>query len=94
MIFRVRSPVKPAVSDGMGRGTPVMSHGPSFTLLHTHKTWYNKIMIALIEKHRDQIAALCRQYGVRRLELFGSAARGDFNANSSDVDFFLRVKPD
>src|SRR4051812_14074730 len=45
-------------------------------------------MHALIEQHRDQIAALCRTYGVRRLELFGSAARDDFNPTSSDIDFF------
>jgi predicted nucleotidyltransferase len=45
-------------------------------------------MIDLIEKHQLQIAALCRKYGVKRLELFGSAARGDFNSTKSDVDFF------
>jgi len=29
-------------------------------------------MHPLIETHREQIAALCRKYGVRRLEVFGS----------------------
>ena len=29
-----------------------------------------------IETHREQIAGLCRRYGVKRLQLFGSAARG------------------
>jgi len=57
------------------------------------KTWYNKIMIALIEQHREQIAALCRQYGVRRLEVFGSAAKGDFNPATSDIDFFYELSP-
>ncbi len=44
-------------------------------------------MIDLIEAHRDAIIALCRQYGVRRLDLFGSAATGAFNAETSDLDF-------
>jgi len=43
-------------------------------------------MHPLIEKHREQIAALCRQYGVRRLEVFGSVLRDDFDATASDVD--------
>jgi predicted nucleotidyltransferase len=29
------------------------------------------------------------KYDVKRLELFGSAARDDFDAASSDVDFFV-----
>ena len=33
-------------------------------------------MPALIEQHRDEIAGLCRRFGMRRLEVFGSAARG------------------
>ena len=35
-------------------------------------------MLPLIEQHRTEIEALCRKYGVKRLDLFGSAARGDF----------------
>ncbi len=45
-------------------------------------------MSPLIEQHRSQIEALCRKHGVKRLELFGSAARGDFDPARSDVDFF------
>lgn len=37
----------------------------------------------------QSISALCRQFGVKRLELFGSAARGDFSAGKSDYDFFV-----
>lgn len=44
-------------------------------------------MISLIEDNRAAIVALCKQYGVRKLALFGSAARGDFNPDTSDVDF-------
>ena len=33
-----------------------------------------------IEKHRETLTALCHRYGVVRLEVFGSAARGaDFD---------------
>jgi len=46
-------------------------------------------MIDLIAQHRIQIEQLCQRYGVKRLELFGSAARGDFDPTRSDVDFFI-----
>lgn len=43
-------------------------------------------MHALIEAHRDDIARLCRQYGVQRLDAFGSITRSDFDVLRSDVD--------
>ena len=46
-------------------------------------------MIALIESHREEIAALCRKYHIRRLDLFGSAATGAFDPASSDLDFVV-----
>lgn len=46
-------------------------------------------MIPLIEDNREAIVALCKTYGVRKLALFGSAARGDFDPATSDVDFLL-----
>ena len=47
-----------------------------------------------IEQHRDQIADICRRYAVRRLEVFGSAARGtDFNPETSDADFLVEFEP-
>jgi predicted nucleotidyltransferase len=50
---------------------------------------YNDVgMIDLIEQHRPQIAELCRRYRVKKLELFGSAASGEFDPARSDVDFF------
>lgn len=51
-------------------------------------------MIALLEQYRHQIADLCRKYGVRKLELFGSAARGDFDSAQSDIDFFFEFDAD
>jgi uncharacterized protein len=45
-------------------------------------------MIKLVEQHRHEITALCRKYGVQKLELFGSAASGKFDPTNSDIDFF------
>jgi predicted nucleotidyltransferase len=43
-----------------------------------------------IAEKREALAALCRRYGVARLEVFGSAARGlDFDAKKSDFDFLV-----
>lgn len=39
-----------------------------------------------IASHRDELAQLCMQYGVRRLELFGSASRG---GAAHDLDFLV-----
>jgi predicted nucleotidyltransferase len=47
-----------------------------------------------VAKHRDAIAELCRRYGVTRLEVFGSAARGeDFDPARSDVDLLVEFGP-
>lgn len=37
----------------------------------------------------DKLATLCAAYGVKRLELFGSASRNDFDLEKSDLDFLL-----
>lgn len=53
-------------------------------------------MHPIIEEHRAAIEAACREFGVRRLEVFGSAARGDdFDLKKkSDVDFIAEfVRP-
>jgi predicted nucleotidyltransferase len=52
-------------------------------------------MLLLVHNHRNDIAALCRRFNVKRLEVFGSAARGtDFNPDRSDVDFLVSFDPD
>jgi hypothetical protein len=40
------------------------------------------IMIALVEQKKDDMADLCRRFKVERLELFGSAATGSFQATT------------
>jgi uncharacterized protein len=48
-----------------------------------------------IEKHGETLTALCRDYGVLRLEVFGSAARGaDFDPAKSDADFLVEFDRD
>ena len=46
-------------------------------------------MIVMLNAYRDQLRILCQKYGVRRLELFGSATRADFDPEASDFDFFV-----
>jgi predicted nucleotidyltransferase len=47
---------------------------------------------ALVQQH-EQVAALCRRFGVDRLEIFGSAAEGRFDPGRSDYDFIARFSP-
>ena len=50
----------------------------------------------IAEDKLAQIRVLCRKHHVRRLELFGSAARGASHPERSDVDFlvdFLPLRP-
>jgi uncharacterized protein len=49
-------------------------------------------MLDLIEQHRAELSDLCRKYGVKSLELIGSAARGDFEPAKSDLDFLVQLE--
>ncbi len=49
--------------------------------------------LAQVLAHRDEIRALCRELGVRRLWLFGSAVRDDFEPGRSDFDFQVEWEP-
>lgn len=52
-------------------------------------------MHALIEQKLSDISRICRQHHVRRLEVFGSAARGtDFDPARSDADFLVEFAPE
>jgi predicted nucleotidyltransferase len=46
-------------------------------------------MANLIEQRRSELIDLCRRSGARRLDVFGSAARGDFDPATSDLDFLV-----
>lgn len=52
-------------------------------------------MHPLISSRRPEIATICRRYRIRRLEVFGSAARGaDFAEGASDADFLVEFAPE
>ena len=46
-------------------------------------------MNSVLDQHRKEIEALCRRFGVRRLELFGSGTSPDFDPQRSDLDFLV-----
>ena len=46
-----------------------------------------------IEIDSQQIARFCQERGIRKLSLFGSVLRGDFNPLRSDVDVLAEFEP-
>jgi predicted nucleotidyltransferase len=46
-----------------------------------------------IGKTRGALEEICRQYRVKRLELFGSAAAGRDRSAESDLDFVVQFEP-
>jgi predicted nucleotidyltransferase len=52
-------------------------------------------MVSTLSEKQAEIAGLCNLYGVRRLEVFGSAASGEgFDPRTSDVDFIVEFRRD
>jgi len=47
---------------------------------------------ALVEQNRPALATLCRRFRVRRLDIFGSAAKGTFSPERSDIDFLVTLE--
>ena len=50
---------------------------------------YYLTVVDLLEQNRASLLDLCRRYGVRRLDVFGSALREDFDPGRSDLDFVV-----
>ena len=50
-------------------------------------------MLALTSSQSIQVGLLAEQYRVRRLDLFGSAVRDDFDEHASDLDFVVEFEP-
>jgi predicted nucleotidyltransferase len=46
-----------------------------------------------LARHQRELEALCHRFGVRRLELFGSAAVGRDRPGESDLDFLVDFHP-
>lgn len=42
-----------------------------------------------IREQQSELVTLCKRHRVKRLELFGSATRADFDARRSDLDFLV-----
>ena len=49
-------------------------------------------MQSIITENREKIAELCRTHHVRRLSVFGSAVRDDFDPERSDVDLLVEFE--
>ncbi len=49
-------------------------------------------MYAAVVEKRDDIHGLCTKHRVRRLWLFGSAARAEFNPDQSDIDLLVEFE--
>lgn len=50
-------------------------------------------MNAPLTAHRAELERLCRRYGVRRLEVFGSAAVGGDRPGERDLDLLVEFEP-
>lgn len=50
-------------------------------------------MIELLDARSDAIADACKTHGVARLDVFGSAARGDHGSEARDVDLLVEFVP-
>ena len=52
-------------------------------------------MVSALAERQPEIATLCARIGVRRLEVFGSAASEEgFSPRESDVDFIVEFRDD
>ena len=47
-----------------------------------------------IQIDHEQVARFCRERGIRKLSLFGSVLRPDFDPHRSDVDVLAEFEPD
>jgi uncharacterized protein len=47
----------------------------------------------ILARYRREILVLCERFGVRRLEIFGSAAGERFDPSRSDLDFLVDFEP-
>ena len=50
-------------------------------------------MIPAVKEREDELKRLCLIYGVRRLDLFGSASTGLYEPGESDLDFLVEFQP-
>jgi predicted nucleotidyltransferase len=65
----------------------------SIPVAHSPTASYEVTPGSRVIVHRASLARLCRKYGVRKLSLFGSAARKTMNSKS-DVDLLVEFAPE
>lgn len=83
---RVSAAVEPAVESAPRQiGAAPTLHAPQAAYAVRQRSGELKIP-------RDRLAELCRKYGVRKLSLFGSAARDEMTPES-DVDLMVEFEP-
>jgi predicted nucleotidyltransferase len=49
-------------------------------------------MNAELQSKMRQVISLCQEHGIARLDVFGSAARTDFDPQKSDYDFIVEFE--
>ena len=50
-------------------------------------------MISVVEERNAELEQVCLRHHVTRLDLFGSAATGQYHAEQSDLDFVVEFQP-
>ena len=50
-------------------------------------------MVRIIEDKRQAIARACARFGVKRMDVFRSALRDDFQTRDSDIDLLVQFGP-
>ena len=48
----------------------------------------------IVREKLDDVRALCEKYSVKRLTIFGSAVKGTFDPEKSDLDFVVEFLPE
>jgi predicted nucleotidyltransferase len=52
-------------------------------------------MVSVLSQRQTDLTSLCERFGVKRLEVFGSAATDDeFDPDTSDLDFIVEFRAD
>jgi predicted nucleotidyltransferase len=51
-------------------------------------------MNSIVTEKIPQMVELCKKYRVKRMYLFGSAARDDFDPETSDIDLLIAFSPE
>jgi predicted nucleotidyltransferase len=65
----------------------VSAHQAKSIDMTNHESCLDKSPIA---EHLEAIRALCKEFGVIRLEVFGSVCTPEFDPDRSDVDFLIQ----